>query len=472
MFGKLKNKLKDWTKNISKKAEEVEEEIQEVEETKEEVKPKEDVEKLKEIKEKTEKKSKSDKKAEKQAKKEQAKEKKQAKREEKKAKKEEKKKEKEEVKDIEVPQKFNVGTQKVEPDLEKVEEIVKKIETKEIKKPVKKIHKEVEKLSDSIGPSEEEKTVTEIIEEEKPDSEVPSKKSFFQKITSKVNKVKISEQDFDVYAEELEMLLIENNVALEVAEKIVKELRKDIVGKEMLKKEIEGQIQEYFKDIIRDILVKPFNLVDKIKNRPDKNVPYVVLFCGVNGTGKTTSIAKIAQQMKDNNIKPVLAAGDTFRAASIEQIKKHASKLDLKVIAHEYGSDPAAVGFDAIKYAEKNKIDVVLIDTAGRMHTEKNLMSQIEKVAKVTKPDTKIFVGESITGNDIIEQVRSFDWAVQIDGIILSKADIDEKGGTALSVGYVTKKPILYLGTGQEYDKIEPFDKEKFIKKLGLDDEN
>ena len=172
--------------------------------------------------------------------------------------------------------------------------------------------------------------------------------------------------------------------------------------------------------------------------------------------------------LQKNKLSVCLAAADTFRAASIEQIKKHGDRLGLKVIAHDYGSDPASVGFDAIKYAKKNKIDCVLIDTAGRMHTSKNLMAQIEKVAKVTKPDTKIFVGESITGNDALEQVKSFDEAVQIDGIILTKAYIDEKGGTALSVGHVTKKPILYLGTGQEYDKIEKFDKKKFIEKLGL----
>ena len=146
--------------------------------------------------------------------------------------------------------------------------------------------------------------------------------------------------------------------------------------------------------------------------------------------------------------------------------------MNVPVIAHEYGSDPAAVAFDAIKYAEKNKIDCVLIDTAGRMHTSKNLMAQIEKVAKVANADAKLFVGESITGNDSIEQVRSFDWAIHITGIVLTKADIDEKGGTALSLGYITKKPILYLGTGQEYEKIEPFDKEKFIETLGLGDED
>ncbi|MEK6757769.1 MAG: signal recognition particle-docking protein FtsY, partial [Nanoarchaeota archaeon] len=130
--------------------------------------------------------------------------------------------------------------------------------------------------------------------------------------------------------------------------------------------------------------------------------------------------------------------------------------------------DPASVGFDAIQYAKKNSVNCVLIDTAGRMHTSKNLLKEIEKISRVCKPDTKIFVGESLTGNDIIEQVKSFDWAIGIDGVILTKADIDDKGGTALSVGYITKKPILYLGTGQEYDNIEVFDKEKFIKTLGL----
>lgn len=293
-------------------------------------------------------------------------------------------------------------------------------------------------------------------------------KGFFQKIKEKVNKVKISEEEFDIYSEELELLLLENNVALEVAEKIIKELKEKIVGKELLKKEIEGEIKNSFKEIIEEILIEPFDLIKKIKEKKDS--PYVVLFCGVNGTGKTTTIAKIASSLKDNGLSCVLAAADTFRAASIEQIKQHGDKIGVKVIAHDYESDPAAVAYDAIEYAKKHKLNAVLIDTAGRMHTSKNLMAQIEKVAKVAKADTKIFVGESITGNDAIEQVRSFDWAIKIDGIILTKADIDEKGGTALSVGYVTKKPILYLGTGQEYNTIEPFDKQKFIRKLGLAD--
>jgi fused signal recognition particle receptor len=335
---------------------------------------------------------------------------------------------KEEVKEIEVPQKFNAGAHKFEPDLEKLE----------------KIPEEIEK------PKKEPK---------------PGEKGFFKKITSKIKKVKISEETFNTYAEELEMLLLENNVALEVAEKMVQDLKEKIVGKELLKKEIESNIKDAFKEIIEEILVEPFDLIKKIK---EKSEPYVVLFCGINGSGKTTTVAKIAESLKKQNLSCVLAAADTFRAASIEQLKEHGKRLGVNVIAHEYGSDPASVGFDAIKYAKKNKIDCVLIDTAGRIHTSKNLLKEIEKIAKVCNPDTKIFVGESITGNDAIEQVKSFNWAIGIDGIILSKADIDEKGGTALSVGYVTKKPILYLGTGQEYEAIEPFDKQKFIKKLGL----
>ena len=366
-----------------------------------------------------------------------------------------KKKSAKKIKELNVPLEFNAGMQGYQPDLEKLKEEVKSIEKHKYLEPEKKIFDKEER-----GISEK------IIEDIKHEEE--EKKGFFKRIFSKITKVKISEDDFEVYSEELEMLLLENNVALEVAEKIVEQLKEKIVGKEFLKKEIESQIKFTFEDIIRDILIEPFDLIEKIRLKKADNKPYIILFCGINGTGKTTTIAKIAEMLKTKKLSSVLAAGDTFRAASIEQLKKHGEKLKIKVIAHEYGADPAAVGFDAIKYAEKNYIDVVLIDTAGRMYTEKNLMEQISKIAKVCKPDTKIFLGESITGNDAIEQAKSFNQAIGIDGIILSKADIDEKGGTALSVGYITGKPILFLGTGQEYNAIEPFDKNKFIEKLGL----
>ena len=359
------------------------------------------------------------------------------------------------------------------PEIEKTETITEIIEkTKTEIKPIEEHeYKEAEKKEEIPEERELGKKIWEDIkQEEKSKEKEEKKKGFFQRIISKITKVKISEKDFDSYSEELETLLLENNVALEVAEKIIKELREKIVGKELSKKEISSEINETFKETLAEILIEPFDVLTQIKKFREENPskPYVILFCGINGSGKTTTIAKMTYFLKENNLSCVLAAGDTFRAASIEQLKKHGEKLEIEVIAHKYESDPASVGFDAIKYAEKKHLDCVLIDTAGRMHTSKNLMAQIEKISKVCKPNLKIFIGESITGNDAVEQAKSFDSSIGIDGIILTKADVDEKGGTALSVGYVTKKPILFLGTGQEYKDLEKFDKKKFVENLGL----
>jgi fused signal recognition particle receptor len=327
-----------------------------------------------------------------------------------------------------------------------------------------KVSKESEKQEKKTE-EKEKKKITVPIEETKEEE----KKSFLKKIGKKISTIKISEKEFDVYSDELKMLLLENNVAYSVAEEIIGQLRKKIVGQEFLKKELEEQIRDAFKYIIEDILIEPFDIAEKIRGKNKmRNEPYVILFCGINGSGKTTSIAKVADYLNGKMISCVLAAADTFRAASIEQLKQHGERLRIKVIAHDYGSDPASVGFEAIKYAKKNSINCVLIDTAGRMHTAKNLLREMEKIVRVCHPDLKIFIGESITGNDAVEQAKAFNETIGIDGIILTKADIDEKGGTALSVGAITGKPILFLGTGQEYDKIEPFDKKKFVEKLGL----
>lgn len=344
---------------------------------------------------------------------------------------------------------------------EKISKETKPVEKEEISAAEKQPKKTKE-------PKKEHKPDLEKLEEiqEEVKEQTPEKKSFFERVKVKFYSTEITKEDFEKYSEELEMLLVENNVALEVAEKIIKSLERRIVGKEISKKEIEEKIRENLREIIMQILIEPFNLIEMINKKKEK--PYVILFCGINGSGKTTSIAKLAYKLKKHRFSCVIAAGDTFRAASIEQIKKHGEKLGIKVIANEYGSDPASVGFDAINYAKKHSIDCVLIDTAGRMHTAKNLLKEIEKISKVCKPDAKIFVGESITGNDSIEQVKSFNSAIEIDGIILSKADVDEKGGTTLSVGYTTGKPILYFGTGQEYKDLEEFNKNKVLEKIGL----
>ena len=293
--------------------------------------------------------------------------------------------------------------------------------------------------------------------------EIQEKEFFLKKISLRTKK--ISPKEFAKYSEELEMILLENNVALEISKKILMELEEKIVGKEIARKEIENILKKSLKDILEEILIPPFDMLKEIK---EKKGQYIILFCGINGSGKTTTIAKFSNLLKKEKISSVFAAADTFRAASIEQLEVHGKKLGIKVISHEYGSDPASVGFDAIKHAEKEKIKVVLIDTAGRIHTAKDLLREMVKIKRVCKPDRTIFIGESITGNDAVNQVKAFDETIGIDGIILSKADIDEKGGTALSLGYITKKPLLYLGTGQTYKDLEPFNKKKFIENLGL----
>jgi len=335
---------------------------------------------------------------------------------------------------------------------EVIEDIKKERGTEEIKtmpspeeiiERIKEVEKETEK-------KDEEKI------EEKP------KKGFFSRIFSR--KYTITEQEFSEMFENLELILLENNVALEVADNLRESLKKQLVDKEIDKDKLEDEIKSALKNSIEQLFVPGFKLEDKIKEKS----PYVIAFFGINGSGKTTSIAKLAYKLKKQGFSVVLAAADTFRAASIEQLKQHGDKLGIKVVSKDYGSDPASVAFDAVEYAKSHKIQVVLIDTAGRMHTKENLIKEMGKIVRVAKPDLKIFVGEALTGNDATEQAKTFNEAISIDGIILSKQDVDEKGGTSLSVSYITKKPILYLGMGQEYKDLKEFNKEELVKALGL----
>ncbi len=291
-------------------------------------------------------------------------------------------------------------------------------------------------------------------------------KGFFSQLSAKFTTSTITKEQVEEIFQDLEIILLENNVALEVVDKIKENLIKDLVGKGVKKTKIGEIIIHSLKSSIEEVLIEPPNLIQEIKKSLE---PYTIIFFGINGTGKTTSIAKLASLLQKNNISVVLAAADTFRAAAIEQLETHAQKINVPIIKSQYASDPTSVAFDAKKYAHSHKIQVVLIDTAGRMHTKDNLINQMEKIIRVIKPNLKIFVGESTTGNDMISQVKTFNETVGIDGIILSKADVDEKGGTALSVSYVTKKPIYFLGTGQNYPDLTPFKKEIILKNLGLD---
>ncbi|RME55526.1 signal recognition particle-docking protein FtsY [Candidatus Woesearchaeota archaeon] len=367
-----------------------------------------------------------------------------------------KKKVKDAVSKISTKVEEEVPTEEVEIEVPSIEDIDKEV-AKEKKGLFKKVFKSKE---------EKEKIKTQnLIEKEKKLQKYDEKEGLFEKVRKTVATKKISEDKFEDLFWELELALLENNVAMEVIEKIKHDLKEKLTNKPIKKDQVANIVVNSLKETIEDLL--SFDVVDIVEKAKEKK-PYVICFLGINGSGKTTTIAKVAKMFIDNNLNVVMAASDTFRAAAIEQLEKHAQNLNVKMIKHEYGSDAAAVAYDAIEHAKAKGKDVVLIDTAGRLHSNKDLMAELKKIIKVGNPDMKIFVGESITGNDCVEQAKEFNDMVGIDGIILSKADIDEKGGAALSVAYVTNKPILYIGTGQGYDDLEKFDKDKIMKSLGL----
>ncbi len=275
----------------------------------------------------------------------------------------------------------------------------------------------------------------------------------------------LDEKDLEEPLWGLEMALLESDVALPVAEEIVNSVKGSLVGK---KKKIGSDTGDLVENALRSALLKVlsenvFDFDEFIEKSPK---PVKILFVGVNGTGKTTSIAKVARYLRDRGYSVVLAAGDTFRAGAIEQLETHAQRLDLKVIKHKTGGDPAAVIFDAIEYAKAHKKDVVLADTAGRLHTNVNLMDQMKKIVRVTKPDMLIFVDEAIAGNDAVERARLFNESVPITGTILTKTDADAKGGSAISIAHVTGKPIIFLGVGQDYPDLVKFDPEWLVNRL------
>ncbi|KHO45403.1 MAG: fused signal recognition particle receptor [archaeon GW2011_AR3] len=376
--------------------------------------------------------------------------------------KEEKIAEKEEKVAEPAPKKHEEKPEAKKPEEAELEER-KEIETKEEEKEEAKEEPEPEAITD--------KAVKEIEPEPEPEPEsepepATEKKGFFEKIAEAVTTKPLSDEKFEELFWELEVGMLEANVAVEVIEKIKDDLRKNLVntkikfGKagDIIVSSLEKSVDELFN-------VENIDLLSRIKAKK----PYIVCFFGVNGSGKTTSIAKLCHVLQKNNVSVVIAAADTFRAAAIHQLEEHAKKLDVKLIKHDYGADPAAVAFDAVEHAKSKGKDVVLIDTAGRQHSNTNLVDEMKKIIRVVKPDLKIFVGDSLTGNDVVEQSKTFDQAVGIDAIILTKADVDEKGGAALSVSFVTGKPIIYIGMGQAYDDLKPFDKTIVIKSLGLE---
>ncbi len=275
----------------------------------------------------------------------------------------------------------------------------------------------------------------------------------------------LGEKELRAPLEELEVALLENDAALSVVEELISQVKRDLVGKR--KKwgvDAEGLVKNAIRDALLNILSAQKLDFDEFVSNREK--PINIAFIGVNGTGKTTTIAKVAKRLLSYGHSVVIAAADTYRAGATEQIEQHASNLGIKLIKHQYGADPAAVVYDTVKYAKANRKEVVLSDTAGRMHTSVNLMEQLNKIRRVTKPDMVIFVDEAVAGNDAVERAKRFDELVGIDASILTKLDIDENGGAAISIAHSTSKPILFLGIGQGYEDLKKFDAEWLVDKL------
>ena len=288
---------------------------------------------------------------------------------------------------------------------------------------------------------------------------------FVQKVTHK----SISEKNLDEALSDLQMALLENDVAYEATERINDRVKETLEGEQI------GLLQRK-KDLIKTVLYdailaaltpeNPVDLFALLEQRKKAGEPLTLMFLGVNGTGKTTTIAKITQMLQKKGYSVVLACADTFRAGSAEQIQIHADRLNVRVLSRPYGSDPASVAFDAINHARARKINVVLIDTAGRMQTDKNLMAELSKIHRVAEPDLVIFVGDALAGNDAIEQAKTFNEKIGIDAAVLTKVDADAKGGAALSIAIATGKPIIFVGVGQEYSDLEVFNPKWFAQKI------
>ncbi|NYT13664.1 MAG: signal recognition particle-docking protein FtsY [Candidatus Methanofastidiosa archaeon] len=294
-----------------------------------------------------------------------------------------------------------------------------------------------------------------------------SLKNKFSGLVDGVSSKKVTEKDLDKILEDFELSLLESDVSLKVSEKIVEELKKKLSGEKI---GLTSNKKDYVKTAVEETLTeileyKKFDIFKEIDKRRKAGEIFSIAFVGFNGTGKTTTIAKFGKLLLDKGYKVVIAASDTFRAGSIEQLSLHAENIGIKVIKHNYGADPAAVAFDAINHAKARGIDVVLIDTAGRSEINRNLMDEMKKLVRVSNPDMKIFVGDSLAGNAVAEQAEKFS-DIGLDGSILTKVDADSRGGAALSISYITEKPILFIGTGQGYDDLEPFDPKWLVERI------
>ncbi len=273
----------------------------------------------------------------------------------------------------------------------------------------------------------------------------------------------------DNLIEELEWIMLESDISSGAVTEVMEALRRNLIGQRLRKgadvsKVLEASLKRALKGILEAGYWDFFESIDKFVS--NKDTPVVIMFVGVNGTGKTTTVAKIAHLLQERGLSVIAAAGDTFRAGAIEQLETHCNRLGIRCVSSQRGGDSAAIARDAVDSAKAKGIDVVLVDTAGRMQNKSNLMAELEKVRRVTNPHLTLFVGDALAGNDAVDQAKNFQQMLKFDGAVLTKLDTDAKGGAGLSIAHATGRPIVLCGTGQNYEDIIQFNPDWLLKQL------
>lgn len=306
-----------------------------------------------------------------------------------------------------------------------------------------------------------------VLTEEKKSSGVKINVGIKDKLKKAIlKKIKLDKNKIDEIADELELSLIQADVHPDVATDICNKIRRRMSEAEFSKKNLEEEVKQVLKDIFMEEAFGNGSSMDIVERVKQCEKPCKILFVGPNGAGKTTTLAKVAHLLMKNGFKVVVSASDTFRAAAIEQTEEHGKRLGIKVVRHNYGADAAAVAYDAVKHAEANKIDVVLIDSAGRQDTNANLLRELQKLKRVINPNLIIFIGESIAGSSLYQQVETFKNSIGLDGVILTKIDCDAKGGVSISIMRETGVPVIYLGVGQGYEDLVKFSHDFVISNI------
>tara|TARA_B110000263_G_scaffold60659_1_gene52103 strand:- start:448 stop:1698 length:1251 start_codon:yes stop_codon:yes gene_type:complete len=272
----------------------------------------------------------------------------------------------------------------------------------------------------------------------------------------------------DRILEELEDELLSSDMGHDAASELIISLRSHLIGSRVSRKApLSEVVERALRGALLSLLRAGYWDFDRtIRDFVAEGKPVVIMMVGVNGTGKTTTSAKIAKRLDDQGFGVVLAAADTFRAGAIDQLATHADRLGIRCIKSQRGGDSAAVARDAIESARAKGDDVVIIDTSGRMQNKSNLMEELQKVHRVTKPHLVIFVADALAGNDAVTQAMEFQRRLAFDGAALCKLDTDARGGAALSISHATGRPIILAGTGQGYDDMELFDPNWFVDQI------